>query len=341
MIKRKAAIFVFLSMVVLLVGACAGPSSVNNAPTNTPMPTNTPAPTNSPVPTGTPVPTCTPTPIIDARINEVLEIARDMTYVENTVAEFLTTKEAVDDYIYAKTKERYTPYKFPVFVSGGDLLRPEEDYLAMWSGLGEMKYAEETVIYQNGVLVKLEFSRKGFLEEADYAVYCALDSGDTSRLTSEEMELYDEVKKVAASCAASTEYETVKNVHDYLVLNIVYELKYRPVEHSAYGALINKACVCDGYATAFSLVLRELKIDTIMVEGIVDGESEINHAWNKVKIDNEWYNVDVTWDDPDLYDPDNVWYSYFCITDEELAKDHVWENENLPKAEADKILCIQ
>ena len=24
----------------------------------------------------------------------------------------------------------------------------------------------------------------------------------------------------------------------------------------------------------------------------------INHAWNLIKLDGEWYQVDVTWDDP-------------------------------------------
>lgn len=61
---------------------------------------------------------------------------------------------------------------------------------------------------------------------------------------------------------------------------------------SAYGALIKGKCVCMGYAAAFKLLSEEAGLETIIVTGFLDGN--ISHAWNKVKIDNEWQIVDVT-----------------------------------------------
>ena len=40
--------------------------------------------------------------------------------------------------------------------------------------------------------------------------------------------------------------------------------------------------------------------------------------WNKVKIENEWYNVDATWDDDDTY----IFHTYFNISDKMIANDH-------------------
>lgn len=342
MTKRKIAIAVSLIVVVLFAGACAYSDTVSNrnTPTNAPAPTNTPIPTETPAPTNTPVPTeiPTPTPILNARISELMENAKDLSIIDNTTSELLTSIEAVDEYIYEKTKSQ-DYLKFSVFVSGADLLRPEEEYLSFWPGLTEVKYdADRVAIYKNGIEFKIEFNRVSGLHECDYAIYCTMENNDSSRLTEEELVLYEEIKKVAASCKASTEYETVKKVYDYLILNAAYDERifHAPETHTSYGALIDKICVCDGYANAFLLILKELGIESIGISGFAGiGEDTGRHKWNKVKIDDEWCNIDVTWGDPTPDKPGQVFYEYFGLTDEELSKNHTWDNENLPKAESD------
>ena len=61
---------------------------------------------------------------------------------------------------------------------------------------------------------------------------------------------------------------------------------------TAYGALINKKCVCAGYASAFKLLAEEVGLESVVVTGILEGS--LSHAWNKVKIDGEWQILDVT-----------------------------------------------
>ena len=65
-----------------------------------------------------------------------------------------------------------------------------------------------------------------------------------------------------------------------------------------YGVLINKVGVCASYASAFKLLADEAKLDAIVVTGYLDGE--VPHAWNKVKIGNEWAIVDATNNDNDM-----------------------------------------
>lgn len=62
------------------------------------------------------------------------------------------------------------------------------------------------------------------------------------------------------------------------------------------GLLYGK-CVCAGYADILKNALSLVNIESMFISGKAGEEW---HAWNKVKIDGEWYNVDVTWDAPCL-----------------------------------------
>jgi hypothetical protein len=115
--------------------------------------------------------------------------------------------------------------------------------------------------------------------------------------------------------------EKIKAVHDYLILNVVYdddgyECGDIPhVSHTAYGALVNGVAVCDGYASAFNHLLNRIGVDSDMVMGTADGE---NHAWNLVRFEEGQFFVDVTWDDGG----NHVRTEYYKLTDEQMQRDH-------------------
>lgn len=133
-----------------------------------------------------------------------------------------------------------------------------------------------------------------------------------------------------------TEYETELAIHDYLLLNIAYDYenyKKNTVpddSYTMYGALINGVAVCQGYAYSAKLLLEMAGIEAHIVTGTANG---IAHAWNKVRIGGEYYNLDVTWDDPVPDVKGRVTYGYFNVTDEELSKDHKW-SDKLPVAKS-------
>ena len=52
--------------------------------------------------------------------------------------------------------------------------------------------------------------------------------------------------------------------------------------------------LCEGYAKAFDLLAKELDLPSVLVTGVDDSNG--NHAWNQVKINGDWYNTDVTWE---------------------------------------------
>lgn len=62
------------------------------------------------------------------------------------------------------------------------------------------------------------------------------------------------------------------------------------------NGLLQGKCVCAGYADILRNALSLVGIESLYVSGI----AKEGHAWNKVKLDGEWYNVDVTWDSPHI-----------------------------------------
>ncbi len=133
--------------------------------------------------------------------------------------------------------------------------------------------------------------------ETDY-LHEEFDNFEAVNIAVNEVE---KVKQEIKQNLPENEYEKIKYVHDYLVENIEYEKEVESYNnYTIYGALVNKKSVCEGYAKAFKYILDDLQIPCVLVFGNAKnsvGDTEY-HAWNYVLLDNEWYAVDVTWDDP-------------------------------------------
>lgn len=139
------------------------------------------------------------------------------------------------------------------------------------------------------------------------------------------------------------DYEKEKVLHDYLVSNCRYDDRYftdnMPGEsYTAYGALIKGVAVCQGYAVAMNLLLEEVGIESMLItgEGFYEKAGEnMSHAWNLVKIGGKYYHLDPTWNDPIIEDgTEIVSYSYFNVTDEQIAVNHIWDKTKFPPATA-------
>ncbi len=80
-------------------------------------------------------------------------------------------------------------------------------------------------------------------------------------------------------------------LHDRLVLWSSYDSTY--TKYTARDILVDGTAVCQGYANAYYALAARLGI----TGGIVVSD-EMNHAWNAFVVNNYWYHVDTTWDDP-------------------------------------------
>ena len=126
-----------------------------------------------------------------------------------------------------------------------------------------------------------------------------------------------------------TDYEKIKEVHNWLIENIEYDINLESDEpYSISGALTEGKAVCEGYARSFKYIMDELKIPCVLVSGTgtnSNGETE-SHAWNYIQLDGNWYAIDVTWDDPIIvgngYVTEETYYKYFLKGKNTFLKTH-------------------
>lgn len=145
----------------------------------------------------------------------------------------------------------------------------------------------------------------------------------------------------------ATDSEKALAIHDKLCGMVTYDTAEAEsvdatsnLAHTAYGALVENSsgeahlAVCDGYSLAYEYLLQQAGIEAIVLvgEGGAQGDTGA-HAWNLVKLDGEWYEVDSTWDDgiteykealaeAKKQDPSNEAIPYY----EEALNDEVYYN---------------
>ncbi len=147
--------------------------------------------------------------------------------------------------------------------------------------------------------------------------------------TSDEVAVMRPKFESAANLAAAQvdksldEYQQALLVHDYLALNCEYDYdnyknnKVPEISHTAYGSLVNQVAVCDGYADAFAYIME----DKLGISCEVISSDAMHHAWNMIGIGQEWYHVDVTWDDPAYDRIGRVLHENFLCSDSKISKD--------------------
>lgn len=205
------------------------------------------------------------------------------------------------------------------------------------SGLGAETTASPGMPGDGYDLSKDKYSRR--------AVIRAWKSGDSTALTYKNRMIYDACADVIGKVIKNgmTDYAKELAIHDWIVEWANYDEEAAsnapdaqpdPDNDNPYGLLINHKAICKGFTYTFQLFMDMLNIECITVEGNAWRGTE-PHAWNMVLLDDDWYCVDVTWDDPisssnvDIY----MHHKYFNVTSEFLRQhDHQWDESTAPEA---------
>ena len=126
----------------------------------------------------------------------------------------------------------------------------------------------------------------------------------------------------------ASDYEKIKGVYEYLIDTTDYSLDSVD-NQNIQSALLGHRSVCAGYSRAFQYILHRMGMFCTYVTG--RSVSGGDHAWNIVRIDGLYYNVDVTWGDPVFVYLEErasseemaMNYNYLCCTDMELYRTHI------------------
>ena len=129
----------------------------------------------------------------------------------------------------------------------------------------------------------------------------------------------EEIEKEIWNNSMSNE-DKIKEAHNYIINNSKYDkdrsdnniVKYK--SDTAYGSLLEGYSLCGGYTDAMELFLEDMGIKSYKI-------SSENHVWNAVNLNNAWYHLDLTWDDPITTDGSDILeYNFFLITTSELSE---------------------
>ena len=120
--------------------------------------------------------------------------------------------------------------------------------------------------------------------------------------------------------------DKINAFHDYIINNTSYDTERandindytsnnsQGQSHKANGVLNNHIALCSGYTDLMAIFLSSIGVDNYKI-------SNNKHIWNAVYLDNNWYHLDLTWDDPVTSTGENMLiYDFFLITTEQLEK---------------------
>lgn len=159
-----------------------------------------------------------------------------------------------------------------------------------------------------------------------------------------------QIRKVVAQEGQNLKEQQIRKAHDLVIKMNSYKLEEDIIEdnkkimkeeekgdpwnvRTVYGAFGPKhQIVCEGYARAFKMLLDDLNIPCILVNGAYSsGNIYEEHMWTYVQLDNgKWYAVDVTFDNTDeMIDSgyegqiEKISTEYFLAGDDKMSLHHI------------------
>lgn len=181
------------------------------------------------------------------------------------------------------------------------------------------------------------------------------ESGLTGRVVNYKLEstvpqesrpsMREALEAAADECIAqipqdASDYEKIKAVYEYIINTTEYDAQGADTQN-IQSVLLYRKSVCAGYSKAFQYILNRMGLFCTYITGTIQNGGD--HGWNMVRIDGNYYYVDVTWGDPvfagqvEQSGVDEVLnYNYLCCTEEELFKTHVPSGDvELPSCSSD------
>ena len=118
-----------------------------------------------------------------------------------------------------------------------------------------------------------------------------------------------EIEKISSAIDDMSELDKVIWINNYICSN--YDYDHMLTKRNIYNMLNFGEGVCSAYVQFFKLLA-----DAVGLESSFAISYEMKHAWNIVRVDGYWYNIDVTWNDQ------NSIYCYL-LSDEAMLAFHM------------------
>ena len=145
-------------------------------------------------------------------------------------------------------------------------------------------------------------------------------------------ELNNSLKEFYTSMPAGlSPYEREVYIYKSIIDNCVYDAAVdssddygieHPRLYNLCGVLVDRKAVCEGYTRAFDYLCGSVGVECVSITGIEDNDEDALHIWNAVRLDENWYLCDLTWDDWDEEEGIADAYLYLNLDDKTMSLDH-------------------
>ena len=168
-------------------------------------------------------------------------------------------------------------------------------------------------------------------------------SEEDFNIHTDELQMFFENLKVDTD--AMDELEKEKYVYDMIFRECVYDDE-NAYSGTVWGTLINHIGRCEGICKSFMWCMRELDIECMCVSGIPKWETSARysgHSWNIVRINDEYYQLDLTIDNVKerFLDDNHANYGFFNVTDDFNNQTHeiyaFYENIGVPVCDSEEM----
>lgn len=152
---------------------------------------------------------------------------------------------------------------------------------------------------------------------------------DKNKIKDHQKAMKARVEKLSRPAAKLSETEKLLYIHDFICQNVRYDKLKKAYSHEIIGPLGQGVGVCEGIAKSVKILCDALGIWCIVAISEANPEKNIKyrHAWNVVRIQGQYYHLDVTFDNT-LSSPEMIRYDYFNLCDKQFFRDHepvIWK----------------
>ena len=147
-----------------------------------------------------------------------------------------------------------------------------------------MMYNHPELYYLNGSYI---FGVNGERKAIFLCVYDDFAKGADRAKTASQLK--EKIDSYLSKITGSNSYEKIKSINNLIAANVTYD-EGAVYDQSCASVFLNSRSVCAGYSESTALLAYALGIPAISI-------TSEEHEWNEVKLGDDWYILDVTWND--------------------------------------------
>lgn len=234
--------------------------------------------------------------------------------------------------------DRLDAVAYTYLTTGGDIVGAGENYSEMVAAAGLtmrqasavfllFRYANPQYYFMTGGYGYVSDKVTGMPNYWVFGIYPAFVSGSARMAATAQFKASAERGVNSVLAAGTNPEKRAQAAHDWIINKVSYDTHYYELSQSefttyemtegytqsAYSTFCKDSTVCAGYTQAFSLLCNAADIEAISM-------TSASHAWNKVRLYGNWYEVDCTWDDPVSSDGKQyLFYDFFDRSEAYLA----------------------